>query len=88
MPPDHRSHPDKELPAKDYDADPRWKSKPLTPQQLLVTDVQYDTLRPDRGPMLELNERAASTLIPDTAAYIPSASFVRIAALTDNPIER
>lgn len=88
MPPDHRSHPDKETPAKDYDIDPRWRSKPLTPQQLLVTDVQYDTLRPDRGPMLELNERAASTLIPDTAAFTPSASYVRISSLTDNPIER
>lgn len=72
----------------DYDADARWRSKPLTPSQLLTHDVQYDTLRPDRGPMLELNERATSSLIPETAAFTPSASFVRIADLTNNPIER
>lgn len=60
----------------------------MTPSQILVQDVQYDTLRPDRGPMLEIHERAASSLIPDTAASTPSANLLRISNLTENPIER
>ncbi|KAF2170197.1 hypothetical protein M409DRAFT_19800 [Zasmidium cellare ATCC 36951] len=82
-------HPEQDAPAgHDYEADPQWRKKPLTPSQLQVNDVRLETLRPDRGPMLEINERATSTLVPDTAAYTPSASFVRIADATSNPIEK
>ena len=72
----------------DYDANPLWRQKPLTPNCLLVHDIRLETWRPDRGPMLEMNERATSTLVPDTAAMTPSASYVRAASATDNPIEK
>lgn len=71
-----------------YDANPFWKKRPLTPANVLVHDVRLETLRPDHGPRLEINERAVQTLIHDSAAYVPSASFVRIAETTDNPIEK
>lgn len=38
--------------------------------------------------MLEINERSASSLVPDTAAMTPSASYVRAAEATSNPIEK
>jgi Mg2+ and Co2+ transporter CorA len=90
MPPDRRFNPDKDkdIPGVNYDADERWRQKPLTPAQLLVNDVRVDTLRPDRGAMLEMFERVPSGIVPETAAYTPSASFVRIASTTANPIEK
>ncbi|KAK5129504.1 hypothetical protein LTR08_003195 [Meristemomyces frigidus] len=72
----------------DYDAHPLWRQKPLTPAQLLVHDVRLETWRPDRGAMLEINERATSSLVPDTAAMTPSASYVRAATASGNPIEK
>ncbi|SMY19106.1 unnamed protein product [Zymoseptoria tritici ST99CH_1A5] len=90
MPPDRRQNPDKDkdIPAINYDADPRWRQKPLTPAQLLVNDVRMDTLRPDRGAMLEMCERVPSSIVPETAAYTPSASLLRIANANANPIEK
>ena len=38
--------------------------------------------------MLEMDERFASTLVPDNAAIVPSASYVRAADAATNPIER
>lgn len=72
----------------DYEGDAAWRTKPLTPQQLLVHDVRLETLRPDRGPLLEISERQLSTVVPDTAAHTPSASFVRVAEASDNPFEK
>lgn len=71
-----------------YEADPQWRSKPLTPAQLLVNDIRLETWRPDRGPLLEMTERFASVLVPDTAANTPSVGYVRASEAASNPIER
>ena len=72
----------------DYEADPKWRRLPLTPAQIVVQDVRLEDWRQNRGPMLEVNERIASTLVPQTAAMTPSASYVRAADAANNPIER
>ena len=88
MPPDHRVHPEQEKQGYNYEADPKWRSKPLTPAQILVHDVRLETWRKDRGPMLEINERLSSTLVPDNAAITTSSSHVRASDAANNPIER
>lgn len=75
-------------PAYNYEADPQWRAKPLTPAQIQVNDVRLERWRPDRGPMLEVNERFASTLVPSEAATTPSAAYVRAADAASNPIEK
>jgi hypothetical protein len=88
MPPDRRVPPvNTEPPTRDYDADPLWKSKPLTPAQILTHDIKLESLRADRGPMLECNEKAPSSLVPDSAAMTSRADFVRSEAAAVNPIE-
>jgi Mg2+ and Co2+ transporter CorA len=79
---------DKETPSYDYEADPRWRNKPFTPAQIQVHDIRLEKWRPDRGPMLECNERFASAIVPETAASVPSASYVRAADAASNPIEK
>lgn len=74
--------------AHDYATDERWRRKPLTPAQLLLNDVRFENWRSDRDPILEINERSPASLVPDTAAFTPSASFIRISEATKNPIER
>ncbi|KAF7188051.1 hypothetical protein HII31_10623 [Pseudocercospora fuligena] len=75
-------------PSRNYEEDPQWRKKPLTPAQLMVHDVRLETLRAERGPLLEIVERSASSLVPDSAAYTPSASLLRISEATDNAIEK
>lgn len=88
MPPDHRLYPEKEFQGYNYEADPRWRSKPLTPAQILVHDVRLERWSRDRGPMLEIIDRIASSLVPEQAAITPSASYVRAADAATNPIEQ
>ena len=89
MPPDHRVAPEKDFQlAFDYELDPQWRSKPLTPAQLLVNDIRLEQWRNDRGPMLEMNERSASTLVPNNAAITTSESYVRASEAAKNPIEK
>lgn len=72
----------------DYDADPKWRRKPITPAQLLVNDVRLETLRPERGPMLEINERFASTIVPEIAAHTTQTNLSRVSEATKNPIDK
>lgn len=88
MPPDKRYQPaDTPGPAKDYEADPRWRAKPLTPAQVLVNDVRLESLRANRGPMLEVNEISASTLVPENAPTTTPAAILRATNASTNPIE-
>jgi uncharacterized membrane protein YidH (DUF202 family) len=73
---------------QNYETDPQWKNKPLTPAQILIHDVRLESWRPDRGPMLEMNERLASQLVPDHAASTSSVGYVRAAEAATNPIEQ
>ena len=86
--PYRETKPDPSSVGYNYEADPRWMRKPLSPAQILVHDVRLETLRTDRGPMLECEERFAHTLVPETAAFTPSASLLRIDEATSNPIEK
>lgn len=86
--PYRKSKPDPSSFGYNYEADPRWQKKTLTPAQLMVHDVKLETLKKDRGPMLECNERFAHALVPETAASTPSASLLRISDATSNPIEK
>lgn len=74
-------------PAKDYEADPRWHAKPLTPAQVLVNDIRLESLRAGRGPMLEVNEVLASGLVPDDAVYTTPDKFAKATDASTNPIE-
>lgn len=71
-----------------YDADPAWRKKPLTPAQLLVHDVRIEKWMPNRGPRLEIMERTAASIVPETAARTSSASCVRATEASNNPIEK
>jgi len=71
-----------------YDADPDWSKRPLTPSQLLVHDVRLEELRLERGPMLEIDERFTSSLVPMSAGVTPLASYERAATASRNPIEK
>lgn len=88
MPPDYQDQYEKgNQGVLKYAADPQWRSKPLTPAQILVHDVRLETWRHDRGPMLEIDERFASTLVSDHAANTLSDSYMRAADAAANPIE-
>ena len=92
MPPDrpHRPHTqDKDHETGyNYEADSRWRGKPLTPAQVLVNDIRLERWRRDAGPLLEIKERLSSSLVPETASITPSASYVRAAEAATNPIEQ
>lgn len=88
MPPNKRVQPGNiDRPLKDYDADTRWRSKPLTPNNVLVSDIRLESLRADRGPMLEANEQIPSLLVSDTACQTSAAGVARAAEASANPIE-
>lgn len=74
--------------AYNYEADPRWRGKPLTPAQVLVNDIRLERWRRDVGPLLEIKERLSSSLVPESASITPSASYVRAAEAATNPIEQ
>ncbi|KAM0722629.1 hypothetical protein Q7P37_002070 [Cladosporium fusiforme] len=74
-------------PAKDYEADARWRAKPLTPAQVLVNDIRLESLRANHGPMLEVNEVSASNIVPDSAVVTTPAEMARAADASTNPIE-
>lgn len=89
MPPDRPHTQEKDEPAGyNYEADPRWTSKPLTPAQVLVSDIRLERWRRDAGPLLETKERFASSIVPNNASITPSASYVRAAEAASNPIEQ
>ena len=88
MPPDYYVPQDKETQSYDYESDEKWRRKPLTPSQILLHDIRLETWRRDRGPLLEINERQCSSLVPELAAVTPSASYVRAAEAATNPIEQ
>lgn len=88
MPSQHIPSEKQQETSHNYDGDPRWQKTPLTPAQTLVYDVRLETYRRELGAMLEINERPASTLVPQNAALTPSASFVRAADAASNPIEK
>ena len=75
-------------PTPNYEADPQWRSKPLTPAQILVHDIRMERWRINRDPMLEIVERPSSTLIPRYAASIPSDGPVRASEAAKNPIQK
>ncbi|KAH7135420.1 hypothetical protein B0J11DRAFT_426932, partial [Dendryphion nanum] len=49
----------------DWQADPYWRKRRLTPLQLQVHDVRLEGWRLDVGPMLEMKEVLPSTFLPD-----------------------
>ena len=54
----------------------------------MVHDIRLETWRRERGPLLEVSERTASSLVPDTAAMTPSASYIRASEAARNAIEK
>ncbi|KYG43151.1 hypothetical protein M433DRAFT_371528 [Acidomyces richmondensis BFW] len=73
--------------APNYEADLEWCKRPLTPSELLVPEVRLEALRHERSPMLEIDERAVSSLVPSSVGGTPSASCNRAATASRNPIE-
>jgi Mg2+ and Co2+ transporter CorA len=88
MPPDRRNQPGNiDRPPHDYDANPQWRSKPLTPAHILVSDIRLESLRAEHGPMLEVNEKSPSLLVPDDASLPTAAGIARASQASVNPIE-
>lgn len=88
MPPDRRTqHVNMDGPPKDYDANPQWRSKPLTPAHVLVYDIGLESLRAERGPMLEVSEKSPSLLVPDSASQTSPARIARAIEASATPIE-
>ncbi|WPH01487.1 Hypothetical protein R9X50_00433300 [Acrodontium crateriforme] len=80
---------EKDVPVtKTYDADPLWRNKPLTPSAVLVQDVRLEQWRETREPLLEIAERSATAIVPDSAAITPSVGYMRAADASSNPIEK
>jgi hypothetical protein len=94
MPKGHHHHfrsdpdPDPDRHTYNYNADAQWASKNILPTGLLLHDVRLETLRADRGPLLEIHERSASTLVPVSAARTPSENSIRVSRATTNAIDR
>ncbi|KAK3074334.1 hypothetical protein LTR53_003324 [Teratosphaeriaceae sp. CCFEE 6253] len=65
-----------------------WGKKPLSPAQLLVNDVRLETLRRHGDAMLEVAERAVTSLVPETASLTPSAAYIRATEAARSPIEK
>jgi hypothetical protein len=88
MAPDRRTPPtNMDRPPHDYDASPQWRSKPLTPAHILVFDIRLESLRVERGPTLEVNEKSPSLLVPDSAPQTTAAGIARASDASTNPIE-
>ena len=83
-----RKYPEKEIPTTFDHKLAQWQDRLITPAQLLVHDVRLETRRSDRGPLLEVIEKSAWSLVPDDAVYTPSEGFIRAANATDNPIDK
>lgn len=66
-----------------------WRAKLLTPHQLQVYDIRQELwrTRPTAAPSLEVVERFATKLVPQSAALTPSSRVVRAAEVSENPIE-
>ncbi|TKA74448.1 hypothetical protein B0A55_05071 [Friedmanniomyces simplex] len=71
-----------------YETHDLWRKKPLTPAQLLVNDIRLETLRGYGDPMLEVAERSAASLVPQSAAMTPSAAYIRATDAASNAIEK
>lgn len=63
------------------------KKNSITPQQLLVHDVRIEDWRPDSKPSLEVRERVATELVPQSAAIAVSHRLLKAAEAASNPIE-
>lgn len=88
MLPDRRAQPvNVDRPAYDYEANPQWRAKPLTPAHVLVHDIRLESRRAEQGPMLEVNEKSPSLLVPDDASQTTAAGIARASAAAVNPIE-
>lgn len=71
-----------------YEADPKWRLKPVTPAQLLVRDIRLESWRKNRGPLLEIVERSTGSLIPKNASDTSSDGHLRASKAAKNPIEK
>lgn len=85
---DATAEPKHAVPVRNYDADERWRRKPLTPAQVLVHDIRLEDRLPYNGPMLEARERFASKLVFDRSALTQSSDFIRAAKAANTPIEQ
>nr|POE56258.1 hypothetical protein CFP56_50802 [Quercus suber] len=75
-------------PNYDFDNDPRWRNKPLTPNQLLVHDIRLESLRQDAPPRLEVSERRSGSLVPPSASETPPAAYAHAVHAAENPIDQ
>nr|POF01311.1 hypothetical protein CFP56_21259 [Quercus suber] len=75
-------------PSHDFDNDPQWRNKPLTPNQLLVHDVRVESLRRDAAARLEVSERRTGSLVPPTAGVTAPAAYAHAAHAAENPIDQ
>lgn len=75
-------------PIVNYEADPKWRLKPVTPAQLLVRDIRLETWRKNRGPLLEIVEKSTSSLVPSDVFEGTPGDNLRASKAAKNPIER
>lgn len=88
MPPDWRAQPaNVDRPLHDYEANSQWRAKPLTPNHVLVHDIRLESRRAEQGPMLEMEEKSPSLLVPDSASQTTAFGIARASEASVNPIE-
>ena len=75
-------------PTVNYEADPKWRLKPVTPAQLLVRDIRLETWRKNRKALLEIVERSTTSLVPKDVFETTSGDDWRASKAAKNPIER
>lgn len=75
-------------PVYDWQADPYWRNRRLSPAQIQVHDIQLEGWRQDVGPMLEMREVLSSSLLPDLEHKDYLAKNICIEEVTKNRSEQ
>ena len=75
-------------PVYDWDADPYWRNRRLSPAQVQVHDIRLEGWRQDVGAMLEMREVLSSSLLPDLEERDSLANSMPIEEATKNRNEQ
>lgn len=75
-------------PTVNYEADPKWRLKPITSAQLLVRDIRLESWRKNRPPLLEIVEKSSTDLLPKDVLETTPDHHLRASGAARNPIER
>lgn len=75
-------------PVYDWNADPYWRNRRLSPAQIQVYDVRLEPLRRTVGELLEMREVLSSSLLPDLEERDTLANTLAVEDITKNRNEQ